>query len=1445
MKDKIQKIFTSEKVLLASRLILGSIFIAASIGKLQHPGEFTTLVASYNILPYALAAIYGYLVPWVELIIGAFLILGLFTRIASALSIPIVISFIIASSHKLLIGAGGGCGCFGDVMPLTMTQSLNLDALMLLATIPLILHKTSLLSVRQLLADSGYGSLRTREFAFSGAGKLLAFVAVITLLLSSVPQTVQASIANDQDVVMSQSDSANTIIMDGENQQAAEVKNTIKAPAVTTVQDTSLQARIDQSLESNKPVFVLFYADWCGYCQKQKPILDMLEPEYSGDITFMRVNVDENRQAMQEFGVTGFPSMFLITDTDSTGSFIQQKFTGFTDEAKLKASLSQTISGGGETFNGDTSQAIRFNEPQMEEIAYGPLVCLSLSKSECAANPECDWCFLTDTCQPASTICTCEALLSYEQCNTYSEHCNWCNDLMVCVDNSVDCNDIDGDGIPNTDDTCISIPNADNQADADGDGYGDICDNCPTIYNTAQNDNDQDGLGNQCDNCRDTANPDQTDTDEDGIGDACDNCPGTANQDQSDVDGDGLGDACDDTVDDLDGDGIAIDNCPFVPNADQSDSDGDGVGDACDNCPDVANAGQADGDGDGVGDKCDTSLMECLISSKSECGALPGCWWCETHSMCSPDKSCLVCGNGILEHDEECDDGNNIDSDGCSSTCTIEETPPDADGDGIADSIDNCPGISNPDQADSDSDGIGDACDNCPNVVNSGQADDDGDGVGNRCDNCPDVANPAQDVGDLCVECFFDYPNETDCNNIAGCYWSDAAGVCTNDPEVPSCSDLVDYAHCQIYPRCHWCSIPDPEIQSTTPDCDLYGEDSCTLNGCFWAEGSHVCLDRPLIVAECTFIANPCTDDDFDGVLDCEDNCPGVANADQADSDADGIGDACDTAECGNGVLEGDEECDGSSHCGADCMCARGYIPDPDNPGSCKLDPYPSSTCYSYPDEETCLGSNVCDWCGSIAGCLPFDSPCIACEDVSLAECGGPDYPGCVANPFTLECCDDFDQDNVRDEIDNCPDVANSGQVDGDGDGLGDACDDTFDDLDDDGVTIGDNCLFTPNAAQTDSDGDGVGDACDNCPAIANSGQADADGDGVGNRCDNCSDDSNPDQADADGDGIGDACDTALCGDGYVEEGEECEVGARNCDLSTCLCMEGYIPDPDYPGFCKALAVCGNGILEPGEECEFGQYCVGCQCTDGYVPDPSNPGYCIVIDECPDDPDKTSPGICGCGVPDTDSDGDGTADCNDGCPSDPNNDTDGDGICGDVDICPNDPDNDADGDGVCGDIDNCPDVSNPDQADADGDGLGNVCDPIYAALDIDPDSLNLKSKSDKNSVTAFIELPEEEAGASRIVISTIAMEIDGSMISAQLRPWSLGDHDGDGITELMVKFNREELIGVLVDAKLSIWQDIARRFGWKVNLDITVTGYLGDGRHFTGEDTIKVILPKK
>jgi hypothetical protein len=105
--------------------------------------------------------------------------------------------------------------------------------------------------------------------------------------------------------------------------------------------------------------------------------------------------------------------------------------------------------------------------------------------------------------------------------------------------------------------------------------------------------------------------------------------------------------------------------------------------------------------------------------------------------------------------------------------------------------------------------------------------------------------------------------------------------------------------------------------------------------------------------------------------------------------------------------------------------------------------------------------------------------------------------------------------------------------------------------------------------------------------------------------------------------------------------------------------------------------------------------------------DSDGDGVADGCDGCPDDPNKTAPGDCGCGLPDTDSDRDSTPDCIDGCPNDGNKaapgkcgcgvadtDSDGDETPDCSDECPDDPDKTAPGECGCGVAD----------VDSDGDG---------------------------------------------------------------------------------------------------------------------------------------------
>ena len=218
------------------------------------------------------------------------------------------------------------------------------------------------------------------------------------------------------------------------------------------------------------------------------------------------------------------------------------------------------------------------------------------------------------------------------------------------------------------------------------------------------------------------------------------------------------------------------------------------------------------------------------------------------------------------------------------------------------------------------------------------------------------------------------------------------------------------------------------------------------------------------------------TDTDGDGIEDSADNCPSVANADQADADGDGVGDACDPDTDGDGVANASDNC-----------------PSVANPGQLDTD-----------------GDGIGDACdpltdsdGDDVGDGADNCPAVANADQADADGDG-----------LGDACDpDTDGDGVLNGADNCPNVANANQSDADSDGLGDACDP---DTDGDGVLNGaDNCPTVANADQADADGDGLGDACD----------SDRDGDGVPNATDNCPDDANPGQADADGDGDGNLCD--------------------------------------------------------------------------------------------------------------------------------------------------------------------------------------------------------------------------------------------------------------------------------------------------------------------------------
>ena len=87
----------------------------------------------------------------------------------------------------------------------------------------------------------------------------------------------------------------------------------------TAVTEQSFEVEV---LQSEKPVIVDFWAEWCGPCHAVAPVLDRIVDERDGDLKLVKVNIDEQPALSQRYGVQSIPTMILFKEGEPAAAAI-------------------------------------------------------------------------------------------------------------------------------------------------------------------------------------------------------------------------------------------------------------------------------------------------------------------------------------------------------------------------------------------------------------------------------------------------------------------------------------------------------------------------------------------------------------------------------------------------------------------------------------------------------------------------------------------------------------------------------------------------------------------------------------------------------------------------------------------------------------------------------------------------------------------------------------------------------------------------------------------------------------------------------------------------------------------------------------------------------------------------------------------------------------------
>lgn len=105
---------------------------------------------------------------------------------------------------------------------------------------------------------------------------------------------------------------------------------------VLTVVDGDFEAKV---LSSEQPVLVDFWATWCAPCRAIAPSLDELADQYKGQVRIVKLNVDENQDVPQQYGVRSLPTLLMFK-----GGKVVDQIVGAVPKSKLEDAVRKAVS---------------------------------------------------------------------------------------------------------------------------------------------------------------------------------------------------------------------------------------------------------------------------------------------------------------------------------------------------------------------------------------------------------------------------------------------------------------------------------------------------------------------------------------------------------------------------------------------------------------------------------------------------------------------------------------------------------------------------------------------------------------------------------------------------------------------------------------------------------------------------------------------------------------------------------------------------------------------------------------------------------------------------------------------------------------------------------------------------------------------------------------------